>query len=76
MLLQKGILRNIRLMYVYRGLSKSYIYLPIQIIYFAQITGSYAKAMSVIALGNIVSSNIRVAELLRLKILTKLRLLR
>ncbi len=54
--LQKGILRNIQLMYVYRVLSRSWIYLPIQIILFAQVTGSYAKAMTVIALGNIVSS--------------------
>ncbi len=54
--LQKGILRNIQLMYVYRALSRSWIYLPIQIILFAQVTGSYAKAMTVIALGNIVSS--------------------
>lgn len=56
MLLKKGILRNIQLMYIYRALSRSWIYLPVQIILFAQITNSYTKAMTVIALGNIVSS--------------------
>ena len=56
MLLKKGILRNIQLMYIYRALSRSWIYLPVQIILFAQITNSYTKEMTVIALGNIVSS--------------------
>ena len=55
-LLKEGILRNIQLMYAYRALSRSWIYLPIQIILFGQVSGSYAKAMTVIALGNIISS--------------------
>ena len=56
MFASERIFRNIQLMYIYRALSRSWIYLPIQMIFFAQITGSYAKAMTIIALGNIVSS--------------------
>lgn len=40
-----AILRNVRLLYLFRFLQKSNISLPIQIIFFAQITQNYAMAM-------------------------------
>jgi len=48
--------RNIPLMYLYSAFSKAWIYLPVQIIFFSQITESYTKAMGIITFGNIITT--------------------